>query len=68
VALAVISAQGVWAVTDAYGAIEVSVDRDLAFGEAVTPLARWYLEFEVSELDAVVVAHHSGVVKGKDPV
>jgi len=66
--LALMAAQGVWAVTDAYGAIEVSVDRDLAFGEAVTPWARWYLEFEFGKLDTVVVAHHSGVVKGEDPV
>lgn len=66
--MAVISAQDLWAVTDTYGAIEVLVDFDLALGEAVTPTARGDLELEVGELDAVVVAHHSAVVKGRDPV
>jgi len=42
----------VWALTDSYGPIEVLVDRDLAFGEAVAPLARLELELEVLELNA----------------
>jgi hypothetical protein len=44
------------------------VNRYLAFGEAIAPLARWYLEFEVLELEAVIVAHHSALVKGKDSI
>lgn len=66
--MAAISARGVWAVADSHGAIEVLVDRDPALGEGVTPVAGWYLEFELGELDAFVVAHHSAVVKGNDPV
>ena len=61
-------AQGVWAVTDAHGAIEVLVDRDLAFGEAMAPVARWYLEFEFLELEAVIVANHAAVVKCKGSI
>jgi len=50
--LAIISAQGVWAVAESYGPIEVLVELYLAFGEAIAPLARWDLELEVLELDA----------------